>query len=62
MEIESAIIRHARNFMPIIVVLLYTTSILMLRAHFSDISTTPESSFGRLLMVNVALAGIVLFF
>ncbi|MDE2242328.1 MAG: hypothetical protein KGK01_07775 [Bradyrhizobium sp.] len=44
------------------VVLLYTTRILMLRVHFSHISTMPESSFGRLLMVKVALAAIVLIF
>ena len=60
MEIESGIIRRARKFMPVVVVLLYATGILMLRAHFPDLSTMPESSFGRLLMVKVALAGIVL--
>lgn len=60
MEIEAGIIRRARNFMPVVVILLYATGILMLRAHFPDLSTMPESSFGRLLMVKVALAGIVL--
>ncbi len=60
MEIESGIIRRARNFMPIVIVLLYATGILMLGAHFTDLSMMPESNFGRLLMVKVVLAGIVL--
>lgn len=60
MEIESGIIQRARNFMPVVIVLLYATGILMLRAHFPDLSIMPESSFGRLLTVKVALAGIVL--
>lgn len=60
MEIESGIIRRARQFMPVVIILLYATGILMLRAQFPDLSTMPESSFGRLLMVKVALAGIVL--
>jgi|SRR6185312_15561516 len=60
MEIESGIIRRARLFMPAVIVLLYATGILMLQAHFPDLSTMPESSFGRLLIVKVALAGIVL--
>ena len=60
MEIEAGIIRRARQFMPVVVILLYATGILMLRAHFPDLSTMPESSFGRLLMVKIALAGIVL--
>ena len=60
MEIESGIIRRARLFMPAVIVLLYATGILMLQAHFPDLSTMPESGFGRLLMVKVALAGIVL--
>jgi hypothetical protein len=46
--------------MPIVVVVLYATGILMLRAHFPDLSMMPESSFGRLLIVKIALAGIVL--
>jgi hypothetical protein len=60
MEIESGIIRRARQFMPVVIILLYASGILMLRAHFPDLSMMPESSFGRLLMVKVALAGIVL--
>ena len=60
MEIESGIIRRARQFMPVVIVVLYATGILMLRAHFPDLSTMPESSFGRLLMVKIALAGVVL--
>ena len=60
MAIESAIIRRARTFMPVVMILLYTTGILMLRAHFPDFSTMPESSFGRLLMVKIVLAAIVL--
>lgn len=60
MEIESGIIRRARQFMPVVVILLYATGILMLRAHFPDLSAMPESSFGRLLMVKIVLAGIVL--
>jgi hypothetical protein len=43
-----------------VIILLYATGILMLRAHFPDLSTMPESSFGCLLLVKVALAGIVL--
>ncbi len=60
MEIESGIILRARRFMPIVIVLLYATGIFMLRAHFPDLSTMPESSFGRLLMAKITLAGIVL--
>jgi uncharacterized protein len=60
MEIESGIIRRARQFMPLVIILLYMTGILMLRAHFPDLSTMGDSSFGRLLMVKVALAVIVL--
>jgi len=60
MEVESGIIRRVRKVMPIVIVLLYATGTLMLRTHFPDLSTMPESSFGRLLMVKVALAGIVL--
>ncbi len=60
MEIESGIIRRARKFMPIVVVLLYGSGILMLRAHFPDLSIMLDSNFGQLLMVKVALAGIVL--
>jgi hypothetical protein len=60
MEIESGIIRRARQFMPVVIVVLYVTGILMLRAHFPDLSTMPESSFGRLLMVKIALAAVVL--
>jgi hypothetical protein len=60
MEIESGIIQRARKFMPFVVVLLYACGILMLRAHFPDLSTMPDSRFGMLLMVKVALAGIVL--
>ncbi len=60
MEIEAGIIRRARKFMPIIIVLLYASGILMLRAHFSDLSTMSASGLGRLLMVKIALAGIVL--
>jgi hypothetical protein len=60
MDIESGIMRRARHFMPIVVVVLYATGILMLRAHFPDLSMMPESSFGRLLIVKIALAGIVL--
>lgn len=60
MEIESGIIRRARQFMPVVVILLYATGVLMLRAHFPDLSAMPESSFGRLLMVKIVLAGIVL--
>lgn len=48
MEIEAGIIRRARQFMPVVIVLLYATGILMLRAHFPDLSTMPDSSFGRL--------------
>ncbi|MGX4805460.1 hypothetical protein [Bradyrhizobium guangdongense] len=59
MEIESGIIRRARQFMPIVIVVLYATGILLLRAHFPDLSIMPESIFGRLLMVKIALAGIV---
>lgn len=60
MEIESGIIRRARKFMPVVIVLLYATGVLMLLAHFPDLSTMRDSSFGRLLMVKVALAVIVL--
>lgn len=60
MEIESGIIYRARQFMPLVIIMLYATGILLLRAHFPDLTTMPESSFGRLLMVKVALAAIVL--
>jgi len=50
MEIESGIIRRARKFMPVVIVLLYATGVLMLLAHFPDLSTMRDSSFGRLLM------------
>ncbi len=60
MEIEAGIIRRARQFMPVVIILLYASGILMLRAHFPDLSTMPDSGFGRLLMVKIALAGIVL--
>lgn len=60
MEIEAGIIERARTFMPVVIVLLYATGILMLRAHFPDLSTMPESSFGRLLLVKIVLAAIVL--
>lgn len=60
MEIESGIIKRARQFMPIVIVVLYTTGILLLRAHFPDLSMMPETSFGRLLMVKIALAAVVL--
>jgi len=60
MEIEAGIVRRARQFMPVVIILLYATGILMLRAHFSDLTTMPDSSFGRLLMVKIALAAIVL--
>jgi hypothetical protein len=60
MEIESGIIRRARQFMPAVIVVLYSTGILLLRAHFPDISTMPETGFGRLLIVKVAMAAVVL--
>ena len=60
MEIESGIIRRARKFMPVVIVLLYATGVLMLLDYFPDLSTMRDSSFGRLLMVKVALAVIVL--
>ena len=60
MQIESGIIRRARHFMPAVIIVLYATGILMLRAHFPDLATMPESGFGRLLLIKVALAGIVL--
>lgn len=60
MDIESGIIARAREFMPIVIILLYATGILMVRAHFPDLSMMPESGFGRLLMVKVALAAVVL--
>ncbi|QOZ55386.1 hypothetical protein [Bradyrhizobium sp. CCBAU 53338] len=60
MEIESGIIRRARQFMPVVIVVLYSTGILLLRAHFPDLSIMPQSSFGRLLMVKVAFAAVVL--
>ncbi len=60
MEIEAGIIRRARQFMPVVIILLYASGVLMLRAHFPDLSTMPESGFGHLLMVKIALAGIVL--
>mgnify|MGYP001056997358 CR=1 FL=1 len=60
MEIESGIIRRARQFMPVVIVVLYTTGILLLRAYFPDLSMMSETSFGRLLMVKIALAAVVL--
>lgn len=60
MEIEAGIIRRARQFMPVVIVVLYATGILLLRAHFPDLTMMPENSFGRLLMVKVALAAVVL--
>lgn len=60
MEIESGIIRRARKFMPIVIIALYATGILLLRVHFPDLSMMAESDFGRLLMVKVALAAVVL--
>jgi len=60
MEIESGIIRRARQFMPAVIVVLYSTGILLLRAHFPDMSTMPETGFGRLLIVKVAMAAVVL--
>ena len=58
MEIESGIIRRARKFMPAVIVVLYSTGILLLRAHFPDMSTMPEAGFGRLLIVKVAMAAV----
>jgi hypothetical protein len=60
MEIESGIILRARQFMPAVIVVLYSTGILLLRAHFPDISAMPETGFGRLLIVKAAMAAVVL--
>ncbi|WP_141938351.1 hypothetical protein [Bradyrhizobium sp. UNPA324] len=42
MEIEAGIIERARTFMPVVIVLLYATGVLMLRAHFPNLSTMPK--------------------
>lgn len=60
MEIGSGIIRRARQFMPVVIIVLYATGILLLRAHFPDLSMMSESNFRPLLMVKIALAVVVL--
>lgn len=58
--IEAAIVRRARHFMPWVVGTLFITGALLWRAHVPDTSVMLASSFGRLLAVKIALAGVVL--
>lgn len=60
MEVEAGIILRARKFMPWVIVLLYSSGLLMLKVHFPYLGQMPESHFGLLLMLKIALALVVL--
>lgn len=58
--IEAGIVERAKRIMPWVVGLLYLSGLAMLHARFPGWTALIESNFGRLLLLKVALAGVVL--